>query len=557
MEDWKGFVFKARKLLKLNQVSEAKQLVLAGLKRFPDQENLIVIAIDICRSFGEYEQSLCFANQLICCNPQSWRGYGNAAQDLVALKRFEEAQNQIVQGLDINPVHFKLLSIASDVARASGKPKKSLKYAKHLITCHPRHWSGYGRAAQDLIAMRRFKKAKNQIIDGLAEIPNHFNLLMIAIETFRALGNREQSLEYAKLLITHHPQRWQGYGRAAQDLVFLKHFEKAQNQIFDGLHMIPNHLILLAIANDVLRASGDHNAALKCANQMMTYHPDDWNGYRRIAQDLISLNRFDDLERFGLWIKGKSIQPIFVESVNDWIYSAKLGQIALQDFDRDSTLLQLQEFSCGRNVLIPVGDFCLAAQLVSDSGGRTCALPFDWLFVDPGQIKMIIQNGFTDFLDLAKLLSHYPVRRCGHTVYGPTNFFNHHDPSREPDRSALIRRVERFNELISKENSDLLFFNVRVEEKSRDLLDLLEVFPEHSKILSFVFLGNGEHERPMVHHPGKNVLQIVFRCDNQRTAFARKCLHPSGYTDGSSIHCPYSRTYAGSLLRHVLSGVQA
>jgi len=556
MEDWKAFVSKARQLLKSNEFEEARKEVSAGLQLFPDQVSLIVIAIDICRALDEYEQSLHYANQLILYHPQVWRGYGSAAQDLITLKRFEEAQNQIIQGLEKNPDHSQLLAIASDVFRASGRYKKSLRYAKHLIASHPRHWRGYGRAAQNLIALRRFKMAKNQIMNGLEEIPNHFNLVMIAIETFRASGLREQSLEYAKLLITHHPQHWQGYGRAAQDLVFLKHFTKAQNQIIEGLNMIPNHLILLAIANDIFRASGDRNTALEFASRMMTHHPNDWNGYSRTAEDFSALNRFDDLERFGLWIKGKPIKPHFLDSVKDWIYTAKLGQSALQDLDNDSTLLQVQEFSDGRNVLIPVGDFCLGAQLVSDSGGRKYALPFDWLFVDPGQIKLIIMNGFNDFLDLTKLRSQYPERRCGHLVYGQTNFFNHHDPSREPDRSALTRRVERFKQLISKENSDLLFFNVRVERKSRDLLDLLEVLPEQSKILSFVFLGNGDHEKPVVRHLGKNVLQIIFRCDNQNTAFAKKGLHPSGYTDGSSIHCPYSRTYAGSLLRHVLSGAQ-
>lgn len=556
MEDWKGFGSKARKLLKSNEFAEARKQVSAGLQLFPNQVDLIVVAIDSCCALGEYEQALDYANQLIRCHPQIWRGYGSAAQHLAALTRFEEAQNKIIEGLDRNPDHPKLLAIASDVFRASGKTKKSLKYAKHLIACHPRHWSGYARAAQDLIALRRFEKAKNQIIDGLERIPNHFHLLMIAIEAFRASGHREQSLEYAKLLITYHPQRWQGYGRAAQDLAFLKHFEKAQDQIIEGLRKMPNHLVLLAIANDIFRASGDRKTALEFANGMMTHHPDDWNGYCRTAQDLTVLNRFDDLERFGLWMQGQPLQPHFVESVNDWMHTAKLGLMALHDLDRDATLLQLREFSGGRNVLIPVGDFCLGAQLVSDSGGRTCSLPFDWLFVDPSQIKMIIQSGFNDFLDPAKLSSHYPERRCGHTVYGPTNFFNHHDPSREPDRSALIRRIARFNELISKENADLLFFNVRVEEKTEDLLDLLEVFPEQSKILSFVFLGNGDHARPVVHRLGDNVLQIIFRCDNHKTAFAKKGLHPSGYTDGSSIHCPYSRTYAGSLLRHVLSGSQ-
>ena len=377
------------------------------------------------------------------------------------------------------------------------------------------------------------------------------NLLTIACDVYRASKNNENSLDYAELLISHHPEKWNGYGRAAQDLIALDRFEEAQKRIKLGLDKFPNQVNLLTIASDVYRASNNRTKSLEYAELLISHYPDKWNSYVRAAEDLIVLKRFKDLEIFCTMIEDKSIKKE-LELTNDWLFTSKVGGSALKDLDEDCMHTKMRDFSEGRNIFIPVGDFCCGAQFVSDSGGRKYALPFDWLFVNPNQIQMIIENNFKDFLDLKNLQSHHPRRQCGHLLYKNKNFFHHHDPSREPDRSAFIRRIERFKKLISHNNSDILFFNVRLKETSDDLLDLLTILPKNSKILSFVFVGNESHEKPVVKHLDRHVLQIVFRCDNQNTLFAKNASHSSGYTDGIYIYCPYSRTYAGSLLNYML-----
>ena len=417
-------------------------------------------------------------------------------------------------------------------------------------------WRSFASKSEALLKSNNIAKAQKKVSAGLEKHPNQANLLCIAIQAFRASDKRQESLEFAELLITHHPTNWEGYGRSAQDLVALKRFEEAQQHIQAGLKKLPNHPTLLNIANAVFLASGNREKALEYAKLLITHHPGIWDGYEHTAKDLIALKQFEDLERFGEWLKAKPIKEIFLESINDWIFTANLGQRALKDLDESCLPRKLQEFSEGREIFIPIGDCCLGAQFISDSGGRKFALPFDWLFIEPKQIKRIIKDDFQNFINPENLQSQYPRRQCGHTLYGNTNFFNHHDPSREPDRSAFLRRIERFKKLVSTFNSDIVYFNVRLEERHRDLVDLLDVLPSRSKILSFVFLGNGSHEKPTINDLGQDLLQIVFQCDNKNTKFAKKDLHPSGYTDGSFIHCPYSSAYAGSILNHILSHSQ-
>ena len=413
-------------------------------------------------------------------------------------------------------------------------------------------WRSFASKSKALLKSNNIAKAQKEVSAGLEKHPNQANLLCIAIQAFRASDNRQESLEFAELLITHHPTNWKGYGRAAQDLVALKRFKEAQQHIQAGLKKLPNNANLLNIANAVFLASGNPKKALEYAKLLITHHPGIWDGYEHTAKDLIALKQFEDLERFGEWLKAKPIKEIYLESINDWIVTANLGQRALKDLNESCLPRKLQEFSEGREIFIPIGDCCLGAQFISDSGGRKFALPFDWLFIEPKQIKKIIKDDFQNFINPENLQSQYPRRQCGHTLYRNTNFFNHHDPSREPDRSAFLRRIERFKKLVSTFNSDIVYFNVRLEERHRDLVDLLDVLPSRSKILSFVFLGNGSHEKPTINDFGQDLLQIVFQCDNKNTKFAKKDLHPNGYTDGSFIHCPYSSAYAGSILNHIL-----
>jgi tetratricopeptide (TPR) repeat protein len=118
-------------------------------------------------------------------------------------------------------------------------------------------------------------------------------VLIVANDVFRAVGDSEKSLECAQLIIVHHPDEWNGYYRAAQDLLALKRFDEAQIIIQAGLEKIGNQFQLLMLATDVFRASGNHEKSLECAQLVIVHHPDDWNGYYRAAQDLLALKRFD------------------------------------------------------------------------------------------------------------------------------------------------------------------------------------------------------------------------------------------------------------------------
>ena len=292
MDDWKAFADKTRLLFNSKKFTQALNEVQSGLEKYPNQVRLLILASDIFRASNNHEKSLEYADLIITHYPDKPSGYFRSAQDLLILKSCKEAQDRIKLGLDKFPDHVNLLTTASDVYRVSDDREKSLHYAELLITHHPDKLHGYGRAVQDLIVLERFEEAQDRIKLGLDKFPNHVNLLTIASVVYRASDDRERSLHYAELLITHYPEKWQGYGRAAQDLIVLERLEEAQAKINLGLDKLPNHVNLLTIASDAYRASSDHEKSLNSALLLITHHPDEWRGYCRAAEELVALKRF-------------------------------------------------------------------------------------------------------------------------------------------------------------------------------------------------------------------------------------------------------------------------
>ena len=251
MEEWQLSENSARGFLATRNLTEAEKEIASGLKLFPNQINLLVTASDIYRASGNHKKSLEHAKLLVKHYPHQPNGYIRSAQDLITLGEKLEAQKIIQDGVKVIPGNLYLLIVSREVFRRSGNREKCLDYSQNLITCHPSDWRGYGRAAQDLIALKRFKKAQAIINMGLEKIPYHVDLLTIATDVYRASGDREKSLEYSELLITHHPDNWNGYGLAAQDLVALKRFEEAQNQIQAGLENFSKKSELISIQQDI------------------------------------------------------------------------------------------------------------------------------------------------------------------------------------------------------------------------------------------------------------------------------------------------------------------
>ena len=213
-----------------------------------------------------------------------WKRVEDRIKGFLKSKNLSAAKEELEIGLEKNPGQRSLLKLATDVYHASGDHEKSLEFAELLITHHPDKPPGYIRSAQDLVALNRLREAQERIQAGLEKIPNQRHLLKLATDVYRSSGDREKSLEHAELLVAHHPDKWDGYGCAAQDLFALNRFEEAQARIWTGLTKLPNQLNLLTIAADIYFDNGNLEESLAKVNLLITHHPDKIQGYLKLIK---------------------------------------------------------------------------------------------------------------------------------------------------------------------------------------------------------------------------------------------------------------------------------
>lgn len=258
-------------------------------------------------------------------------------------------------------------------------------------------WKTYSDKIKDLLKSKNLSAAKEELLKGLDKIPNQSNLLLIATDVYRASGDRQKSLEYSELLITHHPDKPAGYIRSAQDLVALQRVEEAQEKIQAGLEKIPNQANLLTIAADLYSEMGKQNKSIEFAKIISEVHvkenkgcpypikqliknlrnrrgvTENWASFSSTMEEVAAQ---EDLTIFNLkWLKSicdtyvdhdKGKRGLIAMSISIFLNTLKMGETSrrlhLSEPAKLSTFHTRGELYDGYNFLsLEVEDACLTA----------------------------------------------------------------------------------------------------------------------------------------------------------------------------------------------------
>ena len=134
-------------------------------------------------------------------------------------------------------------------------------------------WQVYADKSRELLNLKNLADAKEEVEAGLEKIPNQVNLLTIANDICRASGDRENSLKYSELLISHHPGNIDGYRRVTEDLIAIDRITDAEKFAEEILQRFPNSLEALEVAIEVFRKTSNSVRLLECKEKLIHFHP--------------------------------------------------------------------------------------------------------------------------------------------------------------------------------------------------------------------------------------------------------------------------------------------
>ena len=93
---------------------------------------------------------------------------------------------------------------------------------------------------------------------------------------------------------------WKTFADKANNLLESKSLCEARQQIQEGLAKFPDQVNLLIIAADVYRASSEYQKSLEYSKLLIANCQDEWIGYGRAIEDLVSMNRLSEAEEIAM-----------------------------------------------------------------------------------------------------------------------------------------------------------------------------------------------------------------------------------------------------------------
>lgn len=357
----------------------------------------------------------------------------------------------------------------------------------------------YVKKAQDLISLSQSDEACKIIETGLKLFPDNLVILCNATDIYRNSGNYSKSLVISQKILDMHPQDWNGYVRAAQDLISLSRSDEACKIIEIGLKLFPDKLVVLSNATDIYHRSGNLEIALQISYKILSIYPSHPEGYLLISRYLNLLFQFP--ESINVAEKGLQMFPDNLD-INCIMIDSYLGagnyQSALQKTHK--LLLKFPENKVlimhGIRVYRYTSDFELMSKLIQQiiDKPESTLLGLDlitnlytelWDFEKVlNIIEELVYNKSSIFwikygIDLIKACNRNPLSfnsnfavQCQQQL---EKWFKYHNLYDSKDSKTIYFLIEYFVE--TREYSNLLDYIKGVDYKGcRDISLLLKIF---------------------------------------------------------------------------------
>ena len=145
---------------------------------------------------------------------------------------------------------------------------------------------------KELLSLREIDLCQKILSKASEEDLSDAQFLQLANEIERILGNRDKALTYAQLLQKKFPNRPVGHAKVAQDLMTLGDLDLAIQTIEEIITSHPENQLLLQVAAQAYRESGNLIKALQISRALIKVAPDRLIGFHYASKDLLKLKKF-------------------------------------------------------------------------------------------------------------------------------------------------------------------------------------------------------------------------------------------------------------------------
>ena len=236
------------------------------------------LASEVFRQRKNFADALVHDRSLIRCRPNDPIGYYRSGQDLLQLRRPDDAAALLRDGLNQSgDDHDSLHRVALKAYRALSDHTGALVHARALIRLTPDDPLGYVRACQDLITLNRLDEAQDIAESGLRRHRNHHELLRLALQISTQTGNLPAAIQHGNQLLNSDSIQGDDYVIAAKAIAVGGDRPRATEIVDAGLKQHPQDLKLLCLGIEIARDTNATNRILELTDQLLELKPDKIN----------------------------------------------------------------------------------------------------------------------------------------------------------------------------------------------------------------------------------------------------------------------------------------
>ncbi len=254
----------------------------------------MVAAARAARQAGQRAASLAWFQAAARLQPAHHGLRTEAAADLIALGRTEEAEAEYQAVLSLNPGHPGAHAGLGYAARRCGDRGAALAHFQAAWNADPVHVGAGVEAAAELCHLGRLEESEALYRAVLAHTPGLPAAMLGLATCARRRGDLQASLELHRSVLDADPAHAWARLQAASDLCRLDRLDAAEAEYRHLLASTPQSSAALLGLGQCARRRGDRAAALSWHRQAADADPaNDWCRLE-CAVDLRGLGRFDD-----------------------------------------------------------------------------------------------------------------------------------------------------------------------------------------------------------------------------------------------------------------------
>ena len=134
---------------------------------------------------------------------------------------------------------------------------------------------------KNFLKVNKFLEAEQELQEGLDKFPNQLNLLVIATEVYRAVGDSKKSLSYSEILLIHYPGNPIGYISKIHNFLDLYQFQKAEDTAKKAITIFPDSLPIRVLLCSIYRRCGKGKKHIEQADYIIEKFPNKIQGYQQ------------------------------------------------------------------------------------------------------------------------------------------------------------------------------------------------------------------------------------------------------------------------------------